>query len=58
MRGVFAWPLIAETLVVDLIMVVLCLRLARTILRAEEFLIGSYDGSLLRFLRSRRHART
>jgi ABC-type Na+ efflux pump permease subunit len=56
-RGVFLWPLIAETLAVELAMVVLCLFLARTILRVEEFLIGSYDGSLLRFLRSGRRAR-
>jgi ABC-type Na+ efflux pump permease subunit len=56
-RGVFLWPLIVETLAVELAMVVLCLFLARTILRVEEFLIGSYDGSLMRFLRSRRRAR-
>ena len=50
-RGVFLWPLITETVLVELGTVVLCLLLARTILGFEEFLIGSYDGSLLRFLR-------
>ena len=55
-RGVFLWPLVTETILVELVMVALCLLLARTVLRVEEFLIGSYDGSLLRFLRSRRRA--
>lgn len=52
-RGVFHWPLIAEALAVQLVGVVACLALARSVLRAEEFLIGAYDGSLLRFLRTR-----
>ena len=55
-RGVFLWPLVAEAILVELVMVALCLLLARKVLRVEEFLIGSYDGSLLRFLRSRRRA--
>ena len=55
-RGVFLWPLVAEAILIELVMVALCLLLARKVLRVEEFLIGSYDGSLLRFLRSRRRA--
>jgi sodium transport system permease protein len=52
-RGVFLWPLIAETVLVELGTVVLCLFLARAILGFEDFLIGSYDGSFWRFLKER-----
>jgi sodium transport system permease protein len=52
-RGVFLWPLIAETVVVELVTVVLCLLLARAILGFEDFLLGSYDGSFWRFLKER-----
>ncbi|HZD03846.1 MAG TPA: hypothetical protein VE173_02980, partial [Longimicrobiales bacterium] len=51
--GVFLWPLIAEALLVTLAMVVACLALARAILRFEDFLLGSYDGSFWRFVRER-----
>ena len=52
-RGVFQWPLIAETLAVQVMAVALCLLLARGILGFEDFLIGAYDGSFWRFLRER-----
>jgi sodium transport system permease protein len=52
-RGVFLWPLVAETMLVEIATVALCLLLARSILRFEELLIGAHDGSLLRFLRTR-----
>ena len=52
-RGVFIWPLVVETMLVEFGTVLLCLLLARTILNFEEFLIGSYNGSLWRFLRER-----
>lgn len=52
-RGVFLWPLIAETVAVELVTVVLCLLLARAVLGFEDFLLGSYDGSLWRFLKDR-----
>jgi hypothetical protein len=42
-----------ESLVLDLLLVYLCLRLARFILRFEDFLIGSYSGSFWRFARER-----
>jgi hypothetical protein len=42
---------------VDLFLVLLCLRLARFILRFEDFLIGSYDGSFWRFAKERMHPR-
>lgn len=56
-RGVFLWPLVAETLAVELATVVLCLLLARTILGFEDFLLGAYDGSFWRFLKERLLAR-
>jgi sodium transport system permease protein len=52
-RGVFQWTLIAETMVVSIAAVALCLVLARSILRFEDFLIGAYEGSFARFLRQR-----
>ena len=56
-RGVFLWPLVAETVLVELATVALCLLLARTILGFEEFLIGAYEGSFWRFLKERILAR-
>ena len=52
-NGVFLWPLIAQTLVVTGLTVVLCLWLARQILRFEDYLLGSYDGSFWRFAKQR-----
>ena len=52
-RGIFLWPLVAETLAVVVVTVVLCLLVARAILGFEDFLIGSYDGSFWRFLKDR-----
>jgi sodium transport system permease protein len=52
-NGVFLWPLIAETLAVLLAMVVLCLLLARAVLKFEDLLLGSFDGSFWRFAKER-----
>ena len=52
-RGVFQWPLILETILVEVAAVVCCLLLARSVLRFEDFLIGAYDGSFWRFLKER-----
>ncbi|MBT4186992.1 MAG: hypothetical protein HOE14_07250 [Gemmatimonadales bacterium] len=52
-NGVFLWPLIAETLVVLLVMVALCLMLARMVLQFEDLLMGSFDGSFWRFAKER-----
>jgi sodium transport system permease protein len=51
--GVFLWPLIAQTLFVNLALVALCLWLARFILRFEDVLLGSFDGSFWRFAKAR-----
>lgn len=52
-NGVFIWPLIAQTLAVTLATVVACLLLARYVLRFEDFLMGSFDGSFWRFVKDR-----
>jgi len=52
-NGIYIWPLIAEALLVTLGTVAICLVVARYVLRFEDFLLGSFDGSLWRFLRSR-----
>jgi len=52
-NGIFLWPYIFEALAVNLLMVALCLGLARYVLRFEDFLIGSFDGSFWRFMKDR-----
>ena len=52
-NGIFLWPYILQSLAVDLVMVALCLLVARYVLRFEDFLIGSFDGSFWRFVRDR-----
>ena len=52
-RGVFQWPLILETLLVEIATVACCLLIARSVLRFEDFLVGAYDGSFWRFLKER-----
>ncbi len=51
--GIYRWPAIAITLVVQLAAVAACLALARYVLRFENVLIGSHGGSLAKFLKSR-----
>jgi ABC-type Na+ efflux pump permease subunit len=53
LNGVFQWPLIAETVAVNLAVVALFLWVARRILVFEDFLLGSFDGSFWRFLKER-----
>lgn len=52
-RGIFVWPLIAETMLVLGAVIVLCLWLARQVLRFEDHLVGSFDGSFFRFAKER-----
>jgi sodium transport system permease protein len=52
-RGIYLWPLIVETLLVEVALVALCLLAARFVLRFEDFLLGSFDGSFWKFLRAR-----
>jgi len=51
--GVFQWHLIAITLAVEVGLVLLAVWTATVILRYEDFLIGSYDGSFGKFLKER-----
>ncbi len=51
--GEYQWPLIALTLVVELVTVILCLALARLVLGFEDVLTGSYSGSFGKFLKER-----
>jgi sodium transport system permease protein len=50
-RGIYLWPLILETLLVEVALVAICLMAARYVLRFEDFLLGSFDGSFWRFLK-------
>jgi hypothetical protein len=52
-RGVYIWPLILETLLVEVVLVVVCLWVARFVLGFEDSLLGSHGGSFWRFLRER-----
>ena len=56
-NGIFLWPFIVESLLVNLLVVGLCLLVARWILQFEDFLIGSFDGSFWRFVKDRRSSR-
>ncbi|MFO8174137.1 MAG: ABC transporter permease [Longimicrobiales bacterium] len=52
-NGIFLWPLIVQSLLVDLVVVLILLAIARFILRFEDFLTGSFDGSFWRFAKDR-----
>ncbi|MCP4663797.1 MAG: ABC transporter permease [bacterium] len=56
--GHFNWPLIGVTVVVEFVTVVLILGLARRVLQFEDVLLGSYSGSLGKFLKQRVLSRT
>ncbi len=51
--GIFQWHLIGITLAVESLSVILALWVAAIILRYEDFLVGSYDGSFGKFFRER-----
>jgi sodium transport system permease protein len=53
LNGRFELLLIGETLLVQLVIVVLLLLLARAVLGFEDYLIGSYDGSFWKFTKER-----
>ncbi len=52
-NGIFLWPFILESLAVNLVVVGLCLLVARWVLQFEDFLMGSFDGSFWRFIKGR-----
>jgi sodium transport system permease protein len=51
--GVYHWPLIGLTIVVECICIVLALSLAAAIIRHEDFMTGSYSGSFVKFIKQR-----
>jgi sodium transport system permease protein len=51
--GVFQWPLIVITVSVEALTIVACLALAQRVLAFEEVLMGSYNGSVMKFVRER-----
>lgn len=53
LNGVFLWPLILQTLAVNLGAAALFLLAARRVLAFEDFLLGSFDGSFWSFARTR-----
>ena len=51
--GIYHWPLIGLTLIVESLCIVLALGLATAILRYEDFLLGSYSGNFAKFIKQR-----
>lgn len=51
--GIYRWPEIAITLIVQVVSVATCLAMARWMLSFEDVLLGSHGGSLTKFLKSR-----
>jgi len=56
-NGIFLWQHIFQAMAVNLAVVVLCLWVARFVLRFEDFLMGSFDGSFWRFAKDRMRPR-
>jgi sodium transport system permease protein len=52
-NGIFLWPYILESLVVSVAVVAALLWVASFILRFEDFMLGSFDGSFWRFIKDR-----
>jgi sodium transport system permease protein len=51
--GVYHWPQIGITILVEVACVSLALSLATTILKYEDFIMGSFDGSIVKFIKER-----
>ncbi len=51
--GIYRWPLIGITVAIEVLCVLLSLKLAVLILRYEDFILGTYGGNFLKFLRER-----
>jgi sodium transport system permease protein len=52
-QGVYHWQLIGITLAVESVCVMVALRVAVLIMQHEDFLMGSYNGSFLKFAKER-----
>ncbi len=53
MAGTFQWPLIGLTLLTELLSILGALWLAANVLRYEDFLLGTFEGSFGKFLKNR-----
>ena len=53
LSGIFHWPQIALTVASSLLIIALCLRLATILLQFEDVVLGSFNGSLNRFIQQR-----
>lgn len=51
--GVYHWPQIGITVLVELACIGLFLWIATVILRYEDIMIGSYEGNFIKFLKDR-----
>lgn len=51
--GVFEWHLITITIGIEVLCIIAGIKLAAAILRHEDFVLGSYNGSFLKFVRKR-----
>jgi len=52
-QGVYHWRLIAITLTVETVCVIVALRIAMLVIRHEDFIMGSYNGSFGKFAKER-----
>ncbi len=53
LSGTYHWPQIGVVLVSSLVVIALAVRLATSLLKVEDLMVGSYNGSLLKFLGTR-----
>jgi sodium transport system permease protein len=53
MQGIYHWRLIGLTLIVEAVCVVLALRIAMLVVKHEDFVMGSYNGSFAKFAKER-----
>jgi sodium transport system permease protein len=53
MQGIYHWRLIGMTLVVETVCVFLALRIAMLVVKHEDFVMGSYNGSFAKFAKER-----
>jgi len=51
--GIYHWRLIAITIAVEIACIALALRLAVSILRYEDFMLGNYGGNFGQFFKQR-----
>ena len=52
-EGVYRWPLIGLTLAVEAVCVIAALRVAMLVIRHEDFVMGSYNGTFTKFAKER-----